>query len=51
MLTKITLAFVLAIAAISAVPASVGHSFAQSTPTLDCSYSYWGDQHVLGVTS
>jgi hypothetical protein len=41
-LTKITLAFALAIAAISAVPASVGHSFAQSTPTLDCSYSYWG---------
>ena len=35
MLTKITLAFALTIAAISAVPASVGSSFAQSNPTLD----------------
>ena len=42
MLTKIRLAFALVIAAISTVPASVGHSFAQSTPTRDCSYSYWG---------
>ncbi len=40
MLTKITLAFALAIAAISALPASI--SYAQSTPTLDCSYAYWG---------
>jgi len=40
MLTKITLAFALAIAAIAALPAS--NSYAQSTPTLDCSYAYWG---------
>jgi hypothetical protein len=36
MLSKITLALALAIAAITAVPASVGSSFAQSNPTLDC---------------
>ena len=36
MLTKITLALALAIAAITAVPASVGSSFAQSNPNLDC---------------
>jgi len=42
MLIKITVAFALAIAAISAVPASVGRSFAQSNPTLDCSHAYWG---------
>jgi hypothetical protein len=43
MLIKITLAFALAIAALSTVPASVGSSFAQSNPTLDC----LGDQPVL----
>jgi hypothetical protein len=42
MLIKITLAFALAIAAVSTVPASVGSSFAQSNPTLDCSHVYWG---------
>jgi len=42
MLTKITLAFALAIAAVIAVPASIGSSLAQSNPRLDCSYAYWG---------
>jgi hypothetical protein len=42
MLIKITLALALAIAAVSTVPASVGSSFAQSNPTLDCSPAYWG---------
>jgi hypothetical protein len=36
MLTKFILAFALAFAAISAIPASVGSSFAQSNPNLDC---------------
>ena len=35
MLTKITLALALAVAAITAVPASVGSSFGQSNPSLD----------------
>ncbi|MEA3072642.1 MAG: hypothetical protein QOD29_4088 [Alphaproteobacteria bacterium] len=37
MLTKVTLALALAVAAISALPASVGSSLAQSNPNLDCS--------------
>jgi hypothetical protein len=37
MLTKMTLALALAIAAITAVPAFVGSSYAQSNPNLDCS--------------
>jgi hypothetical protein len=37
MLTKITLALALAIAAITAAPAPVGSSYAQSNPNLDCS--------------
>ncbi len=40
MLTKIALAFALAIAAVTAVSAS--SSLAQSNPRLDCSYAYWG---------
>jgi hypothetical protein len=35
-LTRPTLAFALALAALSAVPVSVRSSFAQSNPTLDC---------------
>jgi hypothetical protein len=37
MLPKITLALALAVAAITAVPASVGSSLGQSNPNLDCS--------------
>jgi hypothetical protein len=36
MLTRLTLAFALALVALSAMPVSVGSSFAQSNPTLDC---------------
>ena len=36
MLTKFILALALAFAAISAIPAFVGSSCAQSNPTLDC---------------
>jgi hypothetical protein len=39
MLTKFMLALALAF---SAIPASVGSSFAQSNPTLDCTPSYGG---------
>jgi hypothetical protein len=39
MLTKITLALALAIAAISTIQVSVGSSFAQSNRTLDCTPS------------
>src|ERR1700730_13006241 len=42
MLIKITLLFALAIAVISAAPASIERSLAQSNPTLDCSHAYWG---------
>jgi hypothetical protein len=42
MLIKITLIFAFAIAVTSAAPASIGRSFAQSNPTLDCSHAYWG---------
>ena len=37
MLTKITLALALAIAAFASVPACSGSSYAQSNPNLDCS--------------
>ena len=37
MLTKITLALALAVAVITAVPASVGSPFGQFNPNLDCS--------------
>jgi hypothetical protein len=40
MLTKFTLALALALAAIFAIPASMGSSFAQSNPTLDCTPYY-----------
>jgi hypothetical protein len=42
MLIKITIALALAIAAMTAVPASVGSSFAQSNPAMDCTRTYWG---------
>jgi hypothetical protein len=42
MLTKFILALALALAVISAIPLSVGRTFAQSNPTLDCTPSYGG---------
>jgi hypothetical protein len=42
MLTKITLALALVIAALLATPAAVGSSLAQANPNLDCSRFYGG---------